>query len=192
MSTDTIAQKPAPAPETAASNPANSAPKNEVAVLKTNYGDITISFFPEDAPATVENFKELVRFGFYDGTAFHRLIKGFMIQGGCPNTKVGAIGTPGTGGPGHRIKGEFNSRRHVRGVVSMARADDPDSAGSQFFIMFGDAPFLDRKYAAFGEVIAGEDVLAKLEALPVDWAPGGERSKPTARIELISATLRDA
>ena len=130
------------------SNPV--APANEVAVIKTNYGELTIAFWPDVAPKTVENFKKLATEGFYNGTAFHRIIKGFMIQGGCPNTKKGARGMPGTGDPGYKLKAEFNSKAHVRGVISMARAQDPNSAGCQFFICHGDARFLDRQYTAFG------------------------------------------
>src|SRR5438034_8010816 len=103
------------------------APK-ENAILHTSYGDMTIGFWPEVAPKHVENFKKLARAGFYDGTAFHRIIKGFMIQGGCPNTKKGARGIPGTGDPGYKIKAEFNDRPHVRGVISAARSSSPDSA----------------------------------------------------------------
>src|ERR1700690_2503952 len=121
---------------------------NEVAVIKTNYGEMTLAFWPDVAPKTVENFKKLARAGFYDGTAFHRIINGFMIQGGCPNTKKGAKGVPGTGGPGYQIKAEFNKKTHARGVISMARSSDPDSAGSQFFIVHGDAKFLDGQYTA--------------------------------------------
>src|SRR6188474_1068156 len=114
----------------------------EVAVLKTSYGDLTISFWPDVAPKTVENFKKLARDGFYDGTAFHRIVKGFMIQGGDPLTKDAAQeGRWGTGGPGHKVRAEFNNRPHVRGVISMARSNDPDSAGSQFFICLADASF---------------------------------------------------
>src|SRR3954464_11338432 len=123
----------------------NSTPA-EHAVIKTAYGDMTIAFWPEVAPKTVENFKKLARSGFYDGTAFHRIIKGFMIQGGCPNTKKGARGIPGTGDPGYKVKAEFNDRPHVRGVISAARSQDPNSAGCQFFICHGDAKFLDRQY----------------------------------------------
>lgn len=128
---------------------------NEVAVIKTVAGDMVIEFWPDVAPNTVENFKTLAKKGFYDGTAFHRIIKGFMIQGGCPE------GT-GTGGPGYKIKAEFNERSHKRGVISMARSQDPNSAGSQFFICHGDPTFLDRQYTAFGKLIKGDDVLEKL------------------------------
>ncbi len=116
----------------------------EIALIKTTEGDMVAEFWPEVAPKTVENFKKLARQGFYDGTCFHRVIKGFMIQGGDPNTKDPAKESSwGTGGPGHTVKAEFNDRKHVRGVFSMARSNDPDSAGSQFFICHGNATFLD-------------------------------------------------
>jgi peptidyl-prolyl cis-trans isomerase B (cyclophilin B) len=161
---------------------------SENAILKTSYGDITISFWPEVAPKTVENFKKLAKEGFYNGTAFHRIIKGFMIQGGCPNTKDGVGGMPGTGGPGHTIKAEFNEKNHVRGVISMARSAHPDSAGSQFFLCHGDAKFLDRQYTAFGELTAGDDVLERIANVPTK-ANGGEKSTPVERIELKSVEI---
>lgn len=159
----------------------------ENAILKTSYGDMTIKFWPDVAPKTVENFKKLAREGFYNGTAFHRIIKGFMIQGGCPNTKSGESGMPGTGGPGYQIKAEFNAKSHVRGVISMARSQHPDSAGSQFFICHGDARFLDKQYTAFGELVAGDDVLERIATVPTQ--PTGERSTPIDRIELTSVEL---
>ena len=133
---------------------------------------IRIELYPETAPITVENFIKLVQDGFYDGLTFHRVIPGFMIQGGCPN------GT-GTGGPGWHIKGEFasngveNPLKHTRGVISMARAMDPDSAGSQFFIMHQDAPHLDGQYAAFGKVVEGMDVVDEIASVQTDF-----RDKP--------------
>ena len=160
---------------------------NEVAVLKTSYGDMTIAFWPDVAPKTVENFKKLARSGYYDGTAFHRIIKGFMIQGGCPNTKEGEKGQPGTGGPGYQIKAEFNAKSHVRGVISMARSALPDSAGSQFFLCHGDARFLDKQYTAFGQLTAGDDVLERLATVPTK--PGGEKSVPIERVALISVKI---
>ena len=159
---------------------------SEQAVLKTSFGEMTIAFWPDVAPKTVENFKKLAQKGFYDGTAFHRIIKGFMIQGGCPNTKEGEKGAPGTGGPGYQIKAEFNSKAHVRGVVSMARSASPDSAGSQFFICHGDARFLDRQYTAFGELVAGEDVLERIANVPTG---GSEKSTPTDRVVLESVKI---
>ena len=161
---------------------------SERAILKTSYGDMTISFWQDVAPKTVENFKTLAKNGFYNGTAFHRIIKGFMIQGGCPNTKAGERGMPGTGGPGHTIKAEFNTKSHVRGVISMARSAHPDSAGSQFFVCHGDARFLDRQYTAFGELVAGDDVLEKIANVPTK-SNGGEKSTPIDRIELVSVQI---
>ncbi len=167
----------------------NATPTNEVAVISTNYGDMTLSFWPDVAPKTVENFKKLAREGFYDGTAFHRIIKGFMIQGGCPNTKEGARGIPGTGDPGYKLKAEFNSKPHVRGVISMARAASPDSAGCQFFICHGDARFLDRQYTAFGQLTAGDDVLEQIANVPTKSGGGGEKSTPIDRVEVKSVKI---
>jgi peptidyl-prolyl cis-trans isomerase B (cyclophilin B) len=161
----------------------------EVAVLKTSFGEMTIAFWSDVAPATVENFKKLARAGFYDGTAFHRIIKGFMVQGGCPNTKAGETGMPGTGGPGYKIKAEFNPKSHVRGVISMARSSHPDSAGSQFFLVHGDAKFLDRQYTAFGELIAGDDVLERIANVPTKSGGGGEKSTPIDRVALESVKI---
>ncbi len=136
---------------------------NEVAILTTSVGEMVIEFWPDVAPKTVENFKNLAKKGFYDGTCFHRVIKGFMIQGGDPLTKNPAQEARwGTGDPGYKIKAEFNERHHDRGVISMARSNDPDSAGSQFFICHGNPPFLDRQYTAFGKLIKGDDVLEKI------------------------------
>lgn len=167
----------------------NAPASNEVAVLKTSYGEMTIAFWPDVAPATVENFKKLARAGFYDGTAFHRIIKGFMIQGGCPNTKAGETGMPGTGGPGYKIKAEFNAKSHVRGVISMARSAHPDSAGSQFFLCHGDAKFLDRQYTAFGSLIKGDEVLEQLANVPTKSGGGGEKSTPIERVALESVKI---
>jgi len=165
---------------------------NEVAVIKTSEGDMTVEFWTDVAPKTVENFKKLAKQGFYNGTAFHRIIKGFMIQGGDPLTKDPAQESRwGTGGPGYQIPAEFNARSHQRGVLSMARSNDPDSAGSQFFICLGDASFLDRKYTAFGKVIKGDDVLGKIGDTPVS-SGGGEASKPTKRIEVKSVEILPA
>jgi peptidyl-prolyl cis-trans isomerase B (cyclophilin B) len=136
---------------------------NEVAVIKTTEGEMVVEFWTDVAPKTVENFKKLSKQGFYDGTAFHRVIKGFMIQGGDPLTKDAANESRwGTGGPGYQIKAEFNEKNHDRGVLSMARSQDPDSAGSQFFICHGNPRFLDRQYTAFGKLIKGDDVLEKI------------------------------
>ena len=163
---------------------------NEVAVMKTTAGEMVIEFWTDVAPKTVENFKKLARTNFYDGTAFHRIIKGFMIQGGDPLTKdLKNEGRFGTGDPGYKIKAEFNERSHQKGVLSMARSADPDSAGSQFFICHGDASFLDRKYTAFGKVIKGDAVLDKIANTPVGPSGGGERSKPMERVEVQSVTI---
>jgi peptidyl-prolyl cis-trans isomerase B (cyclophilin B) len=163
--------------------------KEEVAVIKTDAGEMVIEFWPEVAPKTVENFKKLAQEGFYDGTAFHRIVKGFMIQGGDPLTKDAAMEARwGTGDPGYKIKAEFNDRPHVRGVISMARSQHPDSAGSQFFICLGDANFLDNKYTAFGKLIKGDDILGKLgDAETV--ARGGEKSKPVERQGVTSIKI---
>lgn len=165
---------------------------NEVAVISTSYGDMTLSFWPDVAPKTVENFKKLANDGFYNGTAFHRIIKGFMVQGGCPNTKEGATGMPGTGDPGYKLDAEFNANPHVRGVISMARAADPNSAGCQFFICHGDARFLDRQYTAFGELTAGDDVLEQIATVPTKAGAGGENSTPIERVEVKSITIQAA
>ena len=139
----------------------------EVAVIKTGEGTMVIEFWPDVAPKTVENFKTLAKKGFYDGTCFHRVIKGFMIQGGDPLTKDASQEQRwGTGGPGYTIKAEFNDRHHDRGVISMARTNDPDSAGSQFFICHGSPSQLDHQYTAFGKLIKGDDVLEKIATTP--------------------------
>jgi len=140
---------------------------NEVAVIKTSEGEMVVEFWSDVAPKTVENFKTLAKKGFYDGTCFHRVIKDFMIQGGDPLTKdPSQEASWGTGGPGYQIKAEFNDRHHDRGVLSMARSQNPDSAGSQFFICHGNPRFLDRQYTAFGKLIKGDDVLEKIATTP--------------------------
>ena len=151
---------------------------------------MVVEFWPEVAPLTVANFKKLASSGFYDGTAFHRIVKGFMIQGGDPLTKdPDAEERWGTGGPGHKVKAEFNEKPHVRGVLSMARSQNPDSAGSQFFICLADARFLDRQYTAFGKLMLGDDVLAKIGDSPTASNNSGERSKPLARIGVESVKI---
>lgn len=142
--------------------------KGKIAVLKTNHGTIKFKFFEDKAPGHVKNFVDLAKKGFYDGTRFHRVIPGFMIQGGDPNSKSGDRSRMGTGGPGYQIKAEFNDTKHVRGIVSMARSSDPNSAGSQFFICVDDASFLDKNYTAFGQVIEGMDVADKIVNLKRD------------------------
>ena len=144
--------------------------QNTTAVIETKFGNITLRFFPDVAPNHVKNFIDLAKKGFYDGTIFHRVIPGFMIQGGDPNTKGPNRATYGMGGPGYTLKAEFNSKTHKRGILSMARSSDPDSAGSQFFITVADAPFLDHQYTVFGEVVSGMDVADKIVSQPRDSA----------------------
>ena len=136
--------------------------------VETKFGKIVFKLLSDLAPETVRSFEKLSKSGFYDGTLFHRVIPGFMIQGGDPNTKSPDKSKWGSGGPGYMLKAEFNSKSHLRGVVSMARAIDPDSAGSQFFIVTTDSTFLDRQYTAFGEVIEGIEVADKIVNLPRD------------------------
>jgi peptidyl-prolyl cis-trans isomerase B (cyclophilin B) len=164
------------------STPANT---NEVAVITTTEGEMVIEFWPDVAPKTVENFKTLAKKGFYDGTCFHRVIKGFMIQGGDPLTKDPAKEDQwGTGGPGYQIKAEFNDRSHVRGVISMARSNNPDSAGSQFFICHGNPTFLDHQYTTFGKLIKGDDVLEKIGTTPTH-----PQDRPDKRMGIISIKI---
>jgi len=138
------------------------------AIIKTSFGNIKFNLMSDIAPETVRNFVKLAKDEFYDGTLFHRIIPGFMIQGGDPNTKNSDKSTWGQGGPGYNLKAEFNTRSHLRGIVSMARATDPDSAGSQFFIVTSDSTFLDRQYTVFGEVVEGMEVADKIVNLPRD------------------------
>jgi len=155
---------------------------HEVAVIKTTAGEIVIEFWPDVAPKTIENFKKLANQNFYDGTAFHRIVKGFMIQGGDPLTKDPAMENRwGTGDPGYKIPAEFNDRLHERGVISMARSAQPDSAGSQFFICLAKADFLDGKYTAFGKLIKGDEVLGALGDAATVTSASGEKSKPVQR-----------
>jgi len=162
----------------------------EVAVITTTAGDMVVEFWPEVAPKTIENFKTLAKKGFYDGTAFHRVIKDFMVQGGDPLTKDPSQEARwGTGDPGYKIKAEFNERSHTRGVLSMARSNDPDSAGSQFFICHGNPTFLDRKYTTFGKVIKGDDVLEKIGTTPTH-AP--DRPNTRQGIESIKIVPADS
>jgi peptidyl-prolyl cis-trans isomerase B (cyclophilin B) len=168
----------------------SSSTAKEVAVIKTSAGEMVVEFWPDVAPKTVENFKKLARQGFYDGTAFHRIIKGFMIQGGDPLTKdLTKESVYGTGDPGYKINAEFNDRKHVKGVLSMARSQHPDSAGSQFFIMLGANPGLDGQYTGFGKLIKGEDVLEKIGDTRVTRSRSGELSKPTERIQVESVKI---
>jgi peptidyl-prolyl cis-trans isomerase B (cyclophilin B) len=163
--------------------PANSL--NEVAVIKTSEGDLVVQFWTDAAPNTIENFKKLARQGFYNGTIFHRIKKGFMIQGGDPNSKDPTKEDKyGEGGPGYKIKAEFNDHSHDRGVISMAREPDPDSAGSQFFICLAPVTRLDHQYTTFGKLIKGDDVLEKIADTPVTRNIAGEMSKPTKRVTI--------
>ena len=159
------------------------------AILQTRLGEMEIEFFPDKAPGHVKNFLDLARKGFYDGTAFHRVIPGFMIQGGDPNTRDprGSRNDHGTGGPGYTIKAEFNDTSHKRGIVSMARTDDPNSAGSQFFIVVKDSPYLDRHYTAFGQVIRGMDVADKIVS-----SPRARNDNPNERIEIAKVVVPSA
>ena len=168
--------------------PASSA--QDVAVINTTDGTMVIAFWPGEAPNTVDNFEKLARQGFYDGTCFHRIIKGFMVQGGDPLTKdPNQEAAWGTGGPGYTIKAEFNDHSHQYGVISMARSQDPNSAGSQFFICDGNASFLDHQYTAFGHLIKGGDVLDKIANTPVTDNGQGEKSKPVKRVEVTSIKI---
>jgi peptidyl-prolyl cis-trans isomerase B (cyclophilin B) len=166
---------------------------NEVVVLDTSEGQMVIELWPDTAPKTVENFKKLARSGFYDGTAFHRIIDGFMIQGGDPNTKDPAKENEyGMGGPGYQIQGEVSDRadrKHTRGVISMANSSSPDTAGSQFFICLGDLSQLNGGYTTFGKLIKGDDVLTRLGKSPVQPDPRGEMSRPVNRVKLISVKI---
>lgn len=149
------------------------------AIIETKFGNMEIKFFPDVAPKHVENFVKLAKEGFYDGTIFHRVIPGFMIQGGDPNTKGPDTRMYGTGGPGWNVKAEFNDKPHKRGILSMARSQHPDSAGSQFFIVVKDSNFLDGQYTVFGEVTNGMEVADKIVS-----APRNPRDLPNERIEM--------
>ena len=153
--------------------------KQTTAVLQTKFGEITLKFFPEVAPKHVNSFIELANKGFYDGTTFHRVVPGFVIQGGDPNTKSEDRSKHGTGGPGYTLEAEFSNLPHKRGTLSMARAAHPDSAGSQFFICVADAAFLDGQYTVFGEVSEGMDVVDEIVAQPRD-----NSDNPNERVEM--------
>ena len=151
------------------------------AIIETKLGEIELEFLGDKAPGHLKNFVDLAKKGFYDGTTFHRVIPGFMIQGGCPNTKDagGSRAAHGTGGPGYNVKAEFNDTPHKRGVLSMARAQSPDSAGCQFFICVADSAFLDRQYTAFGRVVRGMEVADQIVNSARD-----ARDNPKDRIEM--------
>ena len=155
-----------------------------VVTIETSFGNISFKLLPELAPETVRNFEKLVRDGFYDGILFHRVIPGFMIQGGDPNTKTDNKGSWGMGGPGYNINAEFSSRSHLRGIVSMARSQDPNSAGSQFYIVTADSTFLDRQYTVFGEVTEGMDVADKIVNLERDG-----NDCPLEKAQMTSVTV---
>lgn len=157
----------------------------EKAILETSMGKIEFEFLPKIAPGHVENFKKLARSGFYDGTTFHRVIPGFMIQGGDPNSKDDDRLNDGRGGPGYMIKAEFSELKHERGIVSMARADDPNSAGSQFFIVVDDSPQLDRQYSIFGKVITGMNVVDQIVHQPRD-----SRDNPIKKVVIQKVTIQ--
>ena len=156
--------------------------KSPTATIETTLGTITVEFWNDVAPGHVKNFTDLAKKGFYNGLIFHRVIPGFMIQGGCPQ------GT-GTGGPGYQIKAEFNNRpdrKHKRGVLSMARSQNPDSAGSQFFIMHQDSPHLDGQYSAFGIVTSGIEVVDKIVSVPT-----GMNDRPKNPPKIVKITVQE-
>ena len=163
------------------------------AVLETDKGTMVLGFNPEQAPNHVRNFLDLAQKGFYDGLAFHRVVRNFMVQGGCPHSREGVPGSPGTGGPGYTIDAEFSDLPHNCGTLSMARAQEPNSAGSQFFIVHAEhAEHLDGKYTVFGRVVQGLDVLDELASVEVEFAPGGERSRPVERMSITRIAVREA
>src|SRR5438128_1584978 len=166
---------------------------NEVAVIKTSEGEMVVEFWKDAAPRTIENFKKLARSGFYNGTIFHRIVKGFMIQGGDPTSKdPGKDSRYGMGAPGYNIKAEFTVHSHERGVLSMERGPDPDSAGSQFFICLAPVQRLDHQYTTFGKLIKGDDVLEKIGNTPVTRNSMGEMSKPTKRVTIEKIDIAPA
>lgn len=183
-----------------AAAPKKSAPAavatDEIAILDTSKGRMVLEFWEKEAPQTVANFKKLARQGFFDGTGFHRIIKGFMIQGGDPKSKNPKALDLGTGDPGYKIKDEFNAHKHTPGVISMANSSTPNSAGSQFFIMHGAAPFLDGKYTAFGHLIEGINVLNDIANSPVEpnAVMNGEKSKPLewTTLKTVKIVLRSS
>lgn len=162
--------------------------KDKIAELHTAKGEIDIRFFPDKAPNHVRNFIDLAQQGFYNGTKFHRVIPGFMVQGGDPNTVSGHPSTWGTGGSPNRLRAEFNEIHHKRGIVSMARSNHPDSASSQFFICVADAGYLDKQYTAFGEVTKGMDVVDKIVNAPRN----AQNDRPNDPVSIDSVTIRDA
>ncbi len=180
MSVGVFAQQGMPTPKTITVTKEEIKKMSETkAIIETKFGAITLKFFPDVAPGHVKNFIDLTKKGLYDGTTFHRVIPGFMIQGGDPNSKDANKSKHGTGGPGYTIKAEFSDKPHKRGTLSMARAGHPDSAGSQFFICVADARFLDKQYSVFGEVESGMEAVDKIVSLPRDAS-----DNPNDRIEM--------
>ena len=167
------------------SNSSNNMSDRQIAVIETNFGNIVIQLFPDVAPGHVENFVKLAQDGFYDGSTFHRVIPGFMIQGGDPNSKDDDRSNDGQGGPGYTINAEFSDTPHKRGILSMARAQDPNSAGSQFFIVVADSNFLDGQYTVFGEVIEGMEVADKIVNVEKD-GNDNPREKVTMKVTIRS------
>jgi len=157
----------------------------EIAVMETNHGRIVLRFFDDKAPNHVKNFKKLAREGYYDGTKFHRVIPGFMVQGGDPNSRSADRSIHGTGGPGYKVNQEFNDTKHDRGILSAARSQDPNSAGSQFFLMVARSTHLDGQYTAYGEIVEGMDVVDKIVALPRDQRDNPKLENP-AIIEKVT------
>jgi len=180
---------PPPVPPTPPPAAAAPVPAKEVAVISTTEGDMVVEFWDDAAPKTIENFKKLAKSGFYDGTAFHRVIKGFMIQGGDPLTKDPTQEAAwGTGDPGYKIDAEFNNHSHARGVISMARASDPNSAGSQFFICHGNVTQLDHQYTTFGKLIKGDDVLEKIATTPTHTPDRPDKRMGVISIKIVPAS----
>lgn len=175
--------KPTAAPGATAPNDGDN-----IAVIQTNHGRIVVKFFPDHAPGHAENFQKLATEGFYDGVRFHRVIPGFMIQGGDPNTKDQPRHTHGTGGPGYTINAEFNEIPHTPGILSAARTSDPNSAGSQFFLMHQTSPHLNRQYSVFGQVIEGMDVVETIVALPRDDRDNPLEENPAIMEKVTIAT----
>jgi cyclophilin family peptidyl-prolyl cis-trans isomerase len=187
---DTAAADPATSTTAAGAQPAQAQPasayQNKIVELHTGAGQINIRFFPELAPNHVRNFIDLAQSGFYNGTKFHRVIPGFVIQGGDPNTRNGDPSTWGTGGSDRTVNAEFSTREHKRGILSMARSSDPNSASSQFFICVADVPQLNNDYTVFGEVTQGMDVVDKIVSAPTR----GET--PIEPVAITKAVVRDA
>jgi len=183
------AQQIAVAADDSTKPPAKPADTNEVAVINTTEGTMVVQFWTDAAPKTIANFKKLARSGFYDGTCFHRVIRGFMIQGGDPLTKdPAAEATWGSGDPGYKLDAEFNDHSHVRGVISMARSSDPNSAGSQFFICHGSPSSLDHQYTTFGILIKGFDVLDKIATTPTHSPDRPDKRMGVISIKIVQAS----